>query len=94
MTQRRPERPPLAQAVERRRLRRDEGRRQGERPLAQNLALAGTLGWLVAIPTLLGAFLGRTLDRRLGTHVTFTAALLFAGVALGSWFLWRKVHSE
>lgn len=86
--------PPLQRAVDLRRARRDAGRRQGERPLARNLALVGTLGWLVVIPALLGTFVGRMLDRRLGTHITFTAALLMAGVCFGSWSLWRKVQDE
>jgi ATP synthase protein I len=82
----------LESAIVRRRSRRDRWLRQGERPLAKNLALVGTLGWLLVVPTLLGTFAGRALDRRLGTHVTFTAALMFAGVVAGSWLLWRKVH--
>ena len=90
---REPPRKDLTDAVERRRAQRDMWQREGERPLARNLALIGTLGWLLVVPTLLGTFLGRLLDRRLGTNVTFTAALMFLGVVAGSWLIWRKVHS-
>ena len=92
MTRERP-RTDLTAAIARRREQRERWRKEGERPLAQNLALIGTLGWLLVIPTLLGTFLGRFLDRRLGGNVTFTAALMFLGVVAGSWLIWRKVHS-
>lgn len=79
-----PERP-LEEGVERRRKRRAEWEREGERPLALNLAMIGALGWLIVVPTLAGIFTGQWLDRRMGSGLTFTAALLFAGLALGAW---------
>jgi ATP synthase protein I len=92
MSAKRPDRE-LEQAVERRRAREAKWRREGERPLARNLALAGTLGWLVVIPALLGVFLGRALDRWAGTGVTFTSALICVGVAIGCTLAWKHVSS-
>ncbi len=83
----------LEKAVERRRARADRWRSEGERPLGRNLALAGALGWLVVVPTLLGAFSGRALDRSLGTGVTFSAALMCVGLVLGCWLAWRRMRS-
>jgi ATP synthase protein I len=83
----------LERAVERRRARADKWQREGERPLGRNLALAGTLGWLVVVPTLLGAFAGRALDRALGTGVTFASALMCAGLAVGCWLAWKRMRS-
>jgi ATP synthase protein I len=62
--------------------------------MARNLALVGTLGWLVVAPTLLGAFVGRAIDRVAHTGVTFTAAFLGLGVVVGSWLAWLRVKSE
>jgi len=84
MTRERPD-GELRRAVERRRAARAKWQREGERPLARNLALAGTLGWLIVVPALLGALAGRALDRLAGTGVTFTSALIFVGVAVGCW---------
>jgi ATP synthase protein I len=42
---------------------------------------------------LLGVFAGRWLDRVLGTGLMFTGALLFLGLALGSWSAWKWMKS-
>jgi ATP synthase protein I len=82
----------LAEGVARRRDQRARWQREGERPLAQNLAMIGALGWLVVVPALAGIFLGQWLDRREGTGLTFTAALLVAGVVLGAALAWQRMH--
>lgn len=82
----------LDEAVERRRARRESWRREGERPLGANLALVGTLGWLIVIPALLGTLAGRWLDRKTGMGVTFTAALMTLGVVFGCWLAWKRVR--
>lgn len=84
----------LDDAVKRQRARRDAFKHEGERSLARNLALVGTLGWLVVVPTLLGAFLGRYLDRWADSGVTFSSALICLGLAAGCWFAWQRVRSE
>lgn len=84
----------LDRGVARRREGRARGRREGERSLAQNLAMIGSLGWLVVLPALGGALLGRWIDRRAGGGLTFSAAMLFAGLALGCWLAWRRMHER
>ena len=81
----------LERAVERRRSRHEKWRKEGERPMARNLALVG-LGWLVVVPALLGALLGHILDTHAGTGVAFTLALILGGVGLGCWFAWSHVR--
>ena len=83
----------LERAVETRRARKEKWAREGERPLARNLALVGTLGWLVVVPALLGTFAGRALDRLAGTGVTFTCALMGSGLAIGCWLAWNRMRS-
>lgn len=83
----------LEEGIERRRQQRDLWKLEGERPLAQNLAMIGALGWLIVIPALAGIFAGQWLDRREGTGLTFTAAFLVAGVVLGAALAWQRMHS-
>ncbi len=78
-----------------------EIRRQAERAGAsqqttfwRGLGLVGSVGWMVVVPALLGAFVGRWIDRWMGTPVFWTISLLFAGLALGCASTWRHVHQE
>lgn len=64
-------------------------RREGEPTVARYLVQIGTLGWLVVTPALLGLFLGRWIDRSLGTGIFWSAPLLVLGVVLGCWSGWR-----
>jgi ATP synthase protein I len=84
----------LGQAVRKRQERRELWRREGERSLGQNLAMIGTLGWTIVVPTLLGVFAGRWLDRTFHSGIFWTLGLLVAGLALGCTFAWRRMHSE
>ncbi len=83
---------PIEASIRRRRAQRARWEREGERPLALNLAMIGALGWLVVVPTLGGVFAGQWIDRRAGGGITFTAALLVAGLALGAWLAWQRMH--
>ncbi len=74
--------------------RRERFEHEGERPIGKNLALMGSLGWLIVIPALLGIAAGVWLDRRFGTGVLWTGALLVAGVALGCWMAWQRIGEE
>jgi ATP synthase protein I len=60
----------------------------------QNLAIVGTLGWLLVVPPLLGALAGRWLDRRYGTGVFWSASLIFVGVVAGGAMVWRRMNQE
>jgi len=81
----------FSRAVKTHRDRDRRARHEGERPLARNLALAGSLGWLIVLPALAGAALGRALDHRFGGGVTFTAASLACGVAWGMYMAWQRM---
>lgn len=74
--------------------RRARYQREGERPIASNLALMGSLGWLIVIPTLLGIAAGVWMDRAFGTGVFWSGALLVAGLGLGCWMAWQRVVQE
>ncbi len=83
----------LEQAVERAKLRREHWRETGEWPLGRALAMMGRFGWSIVVPILLGAFVGRWLDRTFNTGVMWSAALVMAGAAFGFWAVWKAMHS-
>lgn len=84
----------MQDAIRRRQSRREAWEKEGERPLWKNLSMVGALGWLVVVPTLIGVFLGRWLDGRLGTGVTFSGALTFVGACLGFYLAWKRMNEE
>jgi len=84
---------PLDQAVKLRRERRERWQREGERSLAQNLAMIGALGWTIVIPTLIGLFVGRWLDRTLDSGIFWTLGLLVLGLAVGCTLAWKRMQS-
>jgi ATP synthase protein I len=78
-----------------------EVRRQAERvrrgktlSFWQGLSLAGAIGWMVSVPAVGGALLGRWIDRRSGTGIFWTLSLLVLGVGLGCATAWRHVRQE
>lgn len=82
---------PLDGAIRTRRSRRALWLREGERSLAQNLAMIGALGWTIVTPTLIGIFAGRWLDRIFAAGIFWTLGLLVAGLALGCWLAWKRI---
>jgi ATP synthase protein I len=84
----------LGLAVRRRQARREQWRREGERSLGQNLAMIGALGWTIVVPTLLGIFVGRWLDRTFLSGIFWTLSLLVAGLTVGCTFAWKRMHSQ
>jgi len=94
MTQRRDNSEPLSDAVKRREERRARWQREGERSIGQNLAMIGALGWTIVVPTLIGIFAGRWLDRHLDMGIFWTLGLLVAGLAIGCAFAWKRMQSE
>jgi ATP synthase protein I len=66
----------------------------GEPSLARRLSQIGVLGWIIVTPMLIGVFVGRWVDTKLGTGIFWTAPLLMLGVALGCWSAWKWMRSE
>lgn len=84
----------LLNGLRRRRQRQRDWVETGERSLLRSLGSVGALGWLIVAPMLGGLALGRWLDGKAGTGITFTGGLLVAGAALGWWLAWRRMHQE
>ena len=84
----------LDEAVRLRHERRARWQRDGERSIGQNLAMIGALGWTIVTPTLLGIFAGRWLDQTFRSGIFWTLGLLVAGLAVGCWLAWQRIHRE
>lgn len=84
----------MGDEVRKRRTRRERWEREGERSIGQNLAMIGALGWTIVVPTLLGIFFGRWLDRIFESGIFWTLGLLVAGLALGCTLAWKRMRSE
>lgn len=68
--------------------------KSGEPSVARRLSQIGVLGWIIVTPMLIGVFVGRWVDTKLGTGIFWTAPLLMLGVALGCWSAWKWMRSE
>lgn len=88
------DKPALLEEVQRQAGRRQRSLREGEPTLLRQLSTLGVLGWVIVLPMLLGLAGGRWLDHRLGTGITFSAALLLLGVAVGAVAAWRWMHQK
>jgi ATP synthase protein I len=78
-----------------------EVRRQAERAgrarqmtFWQGMGLVGSVGWMVAVPAVGGALLGRWLDRRFASGIFWTLSLLVAGVTIGCISTWRQIKRD
>jgi ATP synthase protein I len=76
-----------------------EVRRQAERTRQsrdltfwEGLRLIGAVGWMVSLPAVGGAFLGRWLDRHYASGVMWTLFFLVLGLVLGCASAWRHVN--
>lgn len=53
------------------------------------LGMVGSFGFLIAVSTLLGYYIGHSLDKRFGTDPWFMLFCLLVGVGLGFWEFFR-----
>jgi ATP synthase protein I len=79
----------LEKAIDQVKARREEWERTGELPLGT----MGRFGWTIVGPTLLGAFIGRWLDRTFHSGVFWSATLVFLGVAAGFYMVWKRMQT-
>ncbi len=89
----RPERPDAQRSLERD-VDRLARREDSAASFWRGLSVLGTVGWSVALPAALGAWLGHRLDQHFASGVRFTLILLVLGVTLGSAIAWRVVREH
>jgi ATP synthase protein I len=56
--------------------------------------MSGSIGWAVALPTLLGVAVGTWIDQRWPSHHSWTLMLLFAGLIVGCVGAWMSIDRE
>jgi ATP synthase protein I len=64
------------------------------RSVWQGIAQVGTVGWMVVLPAVGAAFLGRWLDARYATGIFWTLSLLSIGLVAGCAAAWRAMNRE
>ncbi|HVJ32725.1 MAG TPA: AtpZ/AtpI family protein [Terriglobia bacterium] len=84
----------IGKAAERAAERAKRAREEPEPSLGVRLGQIGILGWTIVVPTLIGIFLGRWLDRQFATGIFFSAPLLMIGAAIGFWSAWKWMHRQ
>ena len=89
-----PNRESLDNAVKTRQERLARWQREGERSVGENLAMIGALGWTIVVPTLIGIFAGRWLDRELSSGIFWTLSLLMLGLVFGCTLAWKRMYRE
>jgi len=82
----------LIERIQAQQAKRLEAEREPVGSLWRTVAQVGTLGWLLALPPVVGAFVGHLLDVRLETGITWALGLLFLGLLAGGYFFWRTVQ--
>jgi ATP synthase protein I len=82
----------LRNSVRRRRRQRQVAAGDKDGSLGRDFAWMGGIAWLIVAPLLLGAFLGRVLDRMFDSGVAMTAALIFVGACLGGYLAWQRIQ--
>lgn len=68
--------------------------REDKQSMWFGLGMFGMVGWSVAVPALLGAFLGLWLDRNYHKSFSWTLSLLVVGLFIGCLIAWYWVAKE
>lgn len=84
----------LERAVQQKERRKLRARGQGAPDLWFGLGYFGLVGWAVAIPTVLGVFLGVWLDAHMDSQRSWTLTFLLAGLVLGLLNAWFWVERQ
>ena len=84
----------FAREVRRRREQHDKHVRDGDSSFWQSVGMMGTIGWSVAVPTVLGVLLGRWLDGRLDSAHVFMVFFMLVGLVTGCVTAWRMVAEK
>ena len=82
----------LIERIQAQQAKRLEAEREPVGSLWRTVAQVGSLGWLLALPPVVGAFVGHLLDLRFQTGITWALGLLFLGLFAGAYFFWRTVQ--
>lgn len=88
------EKKPLGEKIGQNAARKQRAREQNQRTAWFGLGMFGLVGWSIAIPTLLGTFLGLWLDDLYPGRASWTLTFLILGLALGCFNAWYWIKQE
>jgi ATP synthase protein I len=71
-----------------------EPQKKTSRSAWRALGFVGVVGWMIAIPTVLGVMFGRWLDANYAAKHSWTLSLLVAGVFVGVFAAWQWIESQ
>ncbi len=71
-----------------------KAQREGDQGVWSGLGMLGAIGWSVAVPTIVGAMLGRWWDRSHPGGHSWTLVLLVTGLVIGCANAWRWMREE
>ncbi len=60
----------------------------------EGLNLVGAIGWMIALPTVASALLGRWIDQHNQTGIFWTLTMMMLGLVLGCLTAWRHVRRD
>ena len=84
----------LPETIGKKALRKKRARQTTGRSPWFGLGLFGLIGWSIAVPALVGIWLGQWLDSSWSGPISWTLTLLFAGLILGCINAWFWIRSE
>ncbi len=83
-----------AAAIRRRAERMQQSRNERKYSPLSGLGVFGVIGWSVAIPTVVGAFLGMWLNRVAPQSFSWPIALILGGVVVGAMVAWNWIEKN
>lgn len=89
-----PEEKGFARTIEQKQQRKLAARKNADDTAWFGLGMFGLVGWSVAVPTVIGTFLGVWIDRTWPGRPSWTLTLLFIGVIVGCWNAWYWIKRE
>ncbi len=86
----------LPEVIDEKAQRKLRAQQERQRPIYFGLGMIGLVGWSVAVPSVIGALLGRWLDaHRIGQgKISWTLTCFFAGLIIGLVVAWQWVNKE
>lgn len=83
-----------AAAIRRRAERMQQSRNERKYSPLSGLGVFGVIGWSVALPTVVGAFLGMWLNRVAPQSFSWPIALILGGVVVGAMVAWNWIEKN
>ena len=94
--EKKPHKEHLPEIVEKKWLKKKQAGQEGKKPIFFGFGMFGMIGWTIALPAVLGTFLGRWLDglHLLDNRISWTLPCLSGGLVAGVLAAWHWVKKQ